>query len=424
MLLPFLQNTKATTRAWSIALGLILYCAHSRPVVMCRAASRVALTLDRRLLWPVALALILSAQACSAPPDAQDSVSAPPALPPTSGTSTPVDVEAQSITIASTPASGPNCLPTAAPVSSDTRVQLPDEQTIVSAILQQGNSEHWVAHVRSGSFTSSGMDEQLALVGNIGDDDDVRWIVIGRAGEDHWQLLGASEWLGSGFETPPSFYLAPELVDFDSDGQQELLSHYVRTQWGSTTATDALYRWDGYTMARIWRAETIRDNTMAESQDVPHPYRENRRGDWRWADIDGDGLNEIVLQEQTTFHPLEPSDVADDRSGLGEMSAERAFRWDGTAFRPYALDGSFGIFAYTELGDLWLWEDYSAHPIGAKHVRDIRWSLDGTMLAWWAKPSLKRTTSGSMIPQRRPCEYSRWSQNLVLYGCVGLLTTV
>jgi hypothetical protein len=28
MLLPFLQSTKATTRAWLIALGLILYCVH------------------------------------------------------------------------------------------------------------------------------------------------------------------------------------------------------------------------------------------------------------------------------------------------------------------------------------------------------------------------------------------------------------
>jgi hypothetical protein len=355
--------------------------------------SRVTLTPDRRLLlWPVVLALILLAQACSAPPDPQDAISAPLTVPPISSppissTVTPVDVETQSI--ASTPTPGVDYLTAAVPVSSDTAISLPDEQTIVSAILTQGNSEHWVAHVRSGSFTGARLDEQLALVGNIGENDDVRWVVIGRAGEDSWQLLGASEWLGSGFDTPPSFYLSPELVDFDNDGQQELLSHYARTQWGSTTATDALYRWDGYTMARIWRAETISDNRMAESQDVPHPYRENRQGEWRWVDIDGDGLNEIVLQEQTTFHPLEPSSAADDPGSLGEISGERAFRWDGTAFRPYALDGSFGIFAYTVLGDLWLWRDYGAHPTGAKHVRDIRWSMDSTMLAWWAKPSLE-----------------------------------
>jgi len=275
-------------------------------------------------------------------------------------------------------------LPTAVPVPVIPPTPLPDEQAIVDAVMGQGDAEHWAAHVSVGSFTAPGSDERIALAGNIGDGDEVRWVVIGRGErEDDWRLLGVSGWLGSGFEAPPSFYLPPDLVDFDHDNRQELLSHYSRVQWGWTTAADVLYRWDGGGLARVWRVDTVRDNTMAGDEDVAQPYRENYRAEWQWADLDGDGLDEIVLEEHVTFQAVENAQAA---ALLGEQAWGRAFHWDGKAFRPYAPEGPSGTFAYTTLGSLWLWQDHVARPLGVEHVREFRWSPDGAHLAWWGKP--------------------------------------
>ena len=153
-------------------------------------------------------------------------------------------------------------------------------------------------------------------------------------------------------------------------------------QWGWTTATDILYRWDGHALARVWRADVALDNRMADDRDVPQPYREDYQAEWEWVDLDGDGSNEILLRDQVTFHPAN----GDDSVTLGEGAWERAFRWDGVAFRPYVPDGMGGVFAYTVLGDLWLWQDHTARPLGVRHVREIDWSPDGLSLAWWAQP--------------------------------------
>ena len=50
----------------------------------------------------------------------------------------------------------------------------------MGAVLGQGSAEHWVAHVLAGSFTAPGTDERLALVGNVGGHDEIRWVVVGQ----------------------------------------------------------------------------------------------------------------------------------------------------------------------------------------------------------------------------------------------------
>ncbi len=252
----------------------------------------------------------------------------------------------------------------------------------MAVALGQMDGEHWATHIREGSFTAPGAVERLALVGNIGEQDEIRWVVVGQpeaAGD--WRLLGVSEWLGSGFDAAPSFYLPPDLLDFDGDGRQELLHHYFRMQRGSTTAADVLYRWDGQSMARVWDTDVTSNNTAAGSQDVPHPYRQNYQATWEWVGLDADEPDEIVLRQQTAFSPTGES--------LGGESWERAFRWDGNALRPFAPTGPSGDFAYTALGRLWLWRDHTVRPLGVEHVHDFYWSADGLRLAWWAKSPLE-----------------------------------
>jgi hypothetical protein len=253
-----------------------------------------------------------------------------------------------------------------------------------------------MSHLVSGSFTTPDTDERLALVGNIGDDDEVRSVVVGQAG-DGWQLLGASEWRGAGFDSPPSFYLRPELLDFDADGQQEVLDCYFRVHRGATISADTLYRWDGHALARIWRTETLFDNRLADDRDVSQPYRQNYRARWEWVDLDGDHLDDVLLKARVTFHPCENPSWGDDEPVLGEEVWEQAFRWDGEALRPSAPGGPVATFAYVAMGDVWLWRDRLARPLGEQYVRGIRWSPDGGRLAWWSEPPTGDGSAGAVL---------------------------
>jgi len=261
----------------------------------------------------------------------------------------------------------------------------PDAGEIADAVLGRESTRHWVAHLTEGSFTAPGADERLALVGNVGAQDEMRWVVVGQA-EEGWQLLGTSEWLGSGFTAPSSAYLAPDLLDFDGDGRQEVVSRYYRMHLGWITGAEGVYRWDGQGLARVWGATTALDNRTAEAADAPQPYREDYGATWELVDLDGDGIDEILLQERVAYYlPGEGGYVEDGAPGISEAQGERAFRWDGEAFRPYAPEGPVSPFAYTVLGELWLWEDRSARPLDVARVQGFRWSPDGGRIAWWAE---------------------------------------
>lgn len=279
-------------------------------------------------------------------------------------------------------------LPTTTPVVYPTATPLPDEQSIVAAVLGDGNAGHWVAFPLPGSFTMPGAEEIVALVGNIGNANEMRWVVV-RKTDDGGQLLGVSEWLGAGFESAPPFYLPPELLDFDGDGLYELLVHYHSTQRGREIAADELYRWNGRELSRIWSAETLLDNTTADRQEVPVPYLESYRAEWEWSDLDRDTVkDEISLRGHAVYYHTANQEVC------GEESWKRGFCWDGEAFRPCWPDGPVTSFAYTELGSLWVWDGHMARPLEAQNVRGFQWSPDGTQLAWWSQPSQGSTTLG------------------------------
>ncbi len=294
-------------------------------------------------------------------------------------------------------------LPLVMPSPTLQATPFPDEQEVVRAVIRAdvnqesdvhlSESEYWVAHPIDGPFTAPGARERLALVGNIGDEDEIRWVVVEHIGEEeeenNGRLLGVSEWLGSGFELPPPFYLPPSIIDFDRDGRQEIINHYYRIRGGLETGADTLYRWDGQQLARIWQITRIIDNLQADSAFVTQPYRQTYRADWQWF-----GLDSIVVSETVRFYPVAaqggaPSstqnlDLEAKTNVLGEESWQRQFCWDKEALRPCApTSGPVGVFAYTVLGDLWLWQNYRAHPLpDAQNVIDFRWSPGGERLAW------------------------------------------
>jgi hypothetical protein len=347
--------------------------------------------------WAGGLVLLLLLAACSRPLTHAYELT-PPALlspdvlsptptwtmvpPPTSTPPPPVPTLPLLPTVVPHPTSVPplTLLPTIVSQPAPDPTPFPDAQAIVDTVLGTGTSEHWANYLVSGSFTARGADERLALVGNIGDHNEVRWVVVGQVG-DGWWLLGTSERLGSGFDASLSSYLPPDLLDFDGDGRREVLSHDSKTQGGWMISTDILYRWDGHTLASVWRASTGVDSTTAGGQDVPQPYR----AEWEWVRSDGQDPGHIRLRERVVFFLP------------GEERGERIFRWDGEAFRPYAPNGPDSTFAYVASGDVWLWQNHTARPLGVENVREIQWSPDGLRIAWWAQSPLEVAARGAIL---------------------------
>ncbi len=339
------------------------------------------------------LAFVLLASACGGPDEPQVTESISPSPPASVEATASLALETATVPTSTLPVPTPTAaFPSVLPIfvrPPVAPVTFPDEQEIVSAVLGQSSVEHWVAHLVAGSFTAPDANERLALVGNIGNMNEIRWVVVGETETaGNWEILGVSEWLGSGFDEPPPFYLAPDLLDLDGDGQQELFHHYSRTQRGWTNSADTLYRWDGHELDRIWHADTASDNTMAEDEAVPQSYRENYQAGWEWTDLDESAPDEILLRGYVTFHSSNGSQNEGVFAFLGEAAWEQTFQWDGEAFRSYAPDGPADTFAYTALGNLWLWQDHVARPLDVENVREFQWSPDGQRLAWWARRPL------------------------------------
>jgi Tol biopolymer transport system component len=220
------------------------------------------------------------------------------------------------------------------------------------------------------------------MVGMIGEDDEVRWVVVGEV-EGEWQVKGSSPPLATGFEAPPPSYLPPERIDFDEDGQQEIRSSYFNLRGGWLTGADTLYRWNGEALTPIWSTTTVLDNRSAGPNDVVEPYRQEYDATWEWVDLDEDGLDEIRLQEEVAFYlPGEDGYVPEEASPIGEEQAERTFRWNGTRFAPQATGGPPLPFAVAALDGIQLWRAAVAHPLDATGAAELAWSPEGRRLAW------------------------------------------
>ncbi len=118
--------------------------------------------------------------------------------------------------------------------------------------------------------------------------------------------------------------------DFDHDNQDELLILTSSTRMGVSTTSAFLYQWNEQAFSLLWSAPIGEDNIGAINQ--PGYYAS--LPDIRLFDIDGDGIDEIVVNSTRI-------DYARDRQGLANLDQElsrrverRVFHWDGTTFIP------------------------------------------------------------------------------------------
>ena len=213
---------------------------------------------------------------------------------------------------------------------------IPDAEKVVKAVVAADEDltypdSFWVAWPTPGAFTAPKAEERLALVGGIGKKNEIRWVVVGHT-EEGWELRGISDWLGT-FPARPSAPPCeqPVLTDFDHDGRQEVLVIWPTMNRGRMEARAALYRWDGQKLARVWAAQTLLDNRLADPDLVHEPYRVVNRAEWTWVDLDGDGIDELRLQEHVAYYkPNAEGYVPDNAPPYQEEEKETVFQWNGS----------------------------------------------------------------------------------------------
>ncbi len=117
-------------------------------------------------------------------------------------------------------------------------------------------------------------------------------------------------------------------TDFDHDGQNDLLIITRTERFGVEITAAFLYQWDAQTFAEIWSAEIGNANTGAINQSRYFTSESTIR----FADVDGDGMDEIIVDLTQVEYPKDAQGLADVDRELGRRNERRVYRWNGTIF--------------------------------------------------------------------------------------------
>lgn len=117
-------------------------------------------------------------------------------------------------------------------------------------------------------------------------------------------------------------------VDVNHDGQDELLvtTNTVQTLIIRTEAH--LYRWEGDKFVELWKGVEQDDNTAAVNQTEFSAYQATVD----FSDIDGDGIDEIIVSGTRTVYPKDSEGRADLTSPSSVSQERSVYKWDGSTF--------------------------------------------------------------------------------------------
>jgi hypothetical protein len=129
--------------------------------------------------------------------------------------------------------------------------------------------------------------------------------------------------------SPPAFEVEIDrATDFDHDGQNELLITTLSETLGISTAAAFLYTWNDQAFVPIWSAAIAEDNTSALNQ--PGYYAVE--SEIRFADIDGDGLDEIIVDSVRIDYARDAQGLADTDHETRRRAYRDVYQWGGAAF--------------------------------------------------------------------------------------------
>lgn len=208
------------------------------------------------------------------------------------------------------------------------------ENQIVDAMITQTSlGRVWAVQMTAGSFTVPESQELLALVGGIPEKEGetIRWVIIGRD-LNGWSIRGWSLPLETASLPGADVlnWLPPETFDFNHDGLEEVLVPYHEEQGGWKWNSARFFHWDhSQWKEQDWSVIVMQDNTAVSESDYPQPYRYIYKVIWSWEDLDGDSMDELILDEHVDYY-----NIGTVQNLLGEKEGKLVYRWNGSSFEP------------------------------------------------------------------------------------------
>jgi hypothetical protein len=296
--------------------------------------------------------LVLSLVACATPHPATPTP-VPQRFPTPIGQSTSTRVSASPVPATVRPSATPTLVATK--VSTPTAHQFDDidSRALVAALFpdltltQNGdefivnNNPEWTMWINSraeGQFTQETVPELAAIVANEAPNlptaDLQKSAPWGSFLAIFQKRDGKAQVVQRGFLFPTE--MSPlgfdvridRVVDFDRDNIDELLITTAATRRGVTALAAFLYLWNAPAFTEIWSAPTGDDNTAAINQ---AEYFASTSA-IQFADVDGDGLDEIVVDTTRIDYARDSQGLANTDKETARRAERRVFRWDGNAY--------------------------------------------------------------------------------------------
>jgi len=196
----------------------------------------------------------------------------------------------------------------------------------------------WIGSRAEGRFTQDGAPELAAIIAN-----DAPRLSAEQANRSAplGSFLAIFQRRASKLQVVQRAFLFPTMIspqafeaeiarvtDFDRDGQDELLISTLSETLGISTAAAFLYMWNDQTFVPIWSATIAEDNTGALNQSEYYAIE----SEIRFADVDGDGMDEIIADSARIDYARGAQGLADTDHETRRRAYRDTYRWGGAAF--------------------------------------------------------------------------------------------
>jgi hypothetical protein len=196
----------------------------------------------------------------------------------------------------------------------------------------------WIGSRAEGRFTQDNTPELAAIIANdaprLSAEQANRYAPVGsflaifQRRESKLQVIQRA-FLFPTMISPQAFEAQIDRVtDFDRDGQDELLISTLSETLGVSTAAAFLYMWNDQAFIPIWSVTIAEDNTGALNQSEYYAIE----SEIRFADVDGDGMDEIIVDSVRIDYARDAQGLADTDHETRRRAYRDTYRWGGAAF--------------------------------------------------------------------------------------------